>query len=43
MDVIFHAADNDGLTIEMGQDAIKIMMQFMAQCAVAQERTAFFG
>jgi hypothetical protein len=43
MNMIFHAADNDGLAIVMGQDAAKITMQFFAQSFVAQKWATVFG
>src|ERR1035437_8381206 len=43
MNMIFHAADDDGLAIVMGQDAAKIAVQFFAQSFVAQKWATAFG
>ena len=41
--MIFHAANNDGLAFEVGEDAAKIAMQFVAQRFVTEEGPPVFG
>ena len=43
MNVVFHAADDDGLAIEIGQDAAEVAVQFLAERFVAEQRATFFG
>ena len=41
--VVFHAAHDDGLAFEIGQDAAEIFVQFVPQRFVAEERPPVFG
>ena len=41
--MIFHSAQDDGLALEMGQDAAEVSVQFVAQRFVAEKRSAVFG
>ena len=41
--MIFHAADNDGLAFEVGQDAAEVAVQFITQRFVAEEWPPVFG
>ena len=41
--MIFHAAHDDGLAFEIGQDAAEVTIQFVAQRFVAEEGPAVFG
>ena len=43
MDVVFHAADEDGRAIELFGDAAEIRMERVARGFVAKERPAVFG
>jgi hypothetical protein len=43
MNMVFHAADDDGLAVEIGQDAAEIAVQFFAQWFVAQKWATVFG
>ena len=43
MDVVFHAADEDGRAIELFGDAAKILLERVARGFVAQERSTVFG
>lgn len=43
MHVVFYAAHDDGLAFEIGQNAAEILVQFVAQEFVAEERSAVFG
>jgi hypothetical protein len=43
MNMIFHAADEDGRAIELFGDAAEIRMKRIARGFVAQERPAVFG
>ena len=43
MDVVFHAADEEGRAIELFGNAAEIRMERVARGFVAQERTAVFG
>jgi len=40
--VIFHAADDHGLAIELGQDSTEVVMQFLAQRTLVQEWPTVF-
>jgi hypothetical protein len=40
---IFHAADDDGLAFEIGEDAAEIFVQFVAQRFVAEEWPSVLG
>lgn len=42
MNVVFDAADDDGLAIEVDQNSAEITMQFVAESLVAQKGSAFF-
>ena len=42
MNVISHSADDDGLTIELGQDPAEVFMQFLPQQTVVEEWAAVF-
>lgn len=41
--MVFHAAHDDGLAFEIGEDAAEIFVQFVAQRFVAEERPPVFG
>ncbi len=41
--MILNASHNDGLAIQVLENAPKILVQFFSQCTGAQERPAFFG
>jgi hypothetical protein len=43
MNVIFNAANDEGLAIVFGQNAAKVAVQFFAQGFVAEKWTAIFG
>lgn len=43
MDVIFDAADDDRWTIEPGQDAAEVTVEFVAEGFVTEEGAAVFG
>ena len=43
MHVVLDAAHNDGLAIEVAEDAPQVAVQFLAQGPLAQERSALFG
>ena len=43
MDVVFHAADEEGRAIELFGDAAEILVQRVARGFVAQEWPAVFG
>ena len=43
MDMIIDSSDNDGLAIKIRQDAAQVTVQFLAQGAVSQIRTAVLG
>ena len=43
MDVVFHAADEQGRAIELFGDAAEIRMERVARGFVAPERSAVFG
>jgi hypothetical protein len=43
MNVIIHAADDEGLAIVMREDAAEVTVQFIAQGFVAEKRAAVFG
>jgi hypothetical protein len=43
MRMIFHATHDDGLAIEIGQNAAEVTMQFLAQCPVAKKWATVFG
>ena len=43
MDVVFHAADEEGRAIELFGDAAEIRVQRVARGFVAQKRPAVFG
>ena len=43
MNMVFDAANNNGLAIEVGQDSAEISVQFFAQWFVAQKWAAVFG
>jgi len=41
--MVFHATDDEGLAIEIGQDAAEVTVQFFAQKFVAEKWAAVFG
>lgn len=41
--MVFHAAHDDGLAFEIGEDAAEIFVQFIAQWYVAEEWPPVFG
>ena len=41
--MILHAADDEGLAIEMREDAAEVAVEFLAERFVAEERAAIFG
>ena len=43
MDVVFHAADEDGRAIQLFGNAANMGMQRVARGSVAQERSPVFG
>jgi hypothetical protein len=43
MNVVFHAAHNDRLAIEIGKNAAEVTVQFLAQRPVAQKWSPVFG
>ena len=43
MHMVRHTADDDGLAIEVFEDAAEVAMQFISERFVVEERTAFFG
>jgi len=43
MNMVFRAAGNNRLAIQIGQDAAKVMVQFITHLAVAKKRPPVFG
>ena len=43
MNVILYAADDNGLAIEIGQNAADVAVQFFAKRFVAEKRATLFG
>ena len=43
VNMVFRAAGNNRLAIQIGQDAAKVMVQFITQLAVAKKWLAVFG
>ena len=43
MDVVFDPADDDGLAFESAENTTEILMELLAQLAVAQKGRAVFG
>jgi len=41
--MVFHATEDDGLAIEIGQDAAEVAVQFFAEQFVAKKRATVFG
>lgn len=41
--MVCHAADNNRLAIMLGKDAAEVMVQFIAECFVAEEGATIFG
>ena len=41
--MVFHAANNNGLAIQFGENAAEVMVQFIAKRFVAQEGPPVFG
>ena len=43
MDVIFDAAHDDRLAIQVGQNSAEVTVQFITESFVPEKRPAFFG
>lgn len=43
MNMVFHSADYEGLTIKIRQDAAEIAVQFFAEWFVAEKWVTVFG